>query len=151
MKQFGMGVQVDQFEVSMNCVVEVVVLQVQGLLVEVVKKMIVVDVKGIFKGGDDVVIEYLDKFSCEQLCVKFLLIVKQVIDEVGLVKQYNVFVSQVVIFGVVDVKSVNVEGYVIEQVFDGFFEMIVRQEKSICQNLVVVVIGLVKKVFGVVR
>ena len=134
MKQFGMGAQVDQLEASMNRAAEVAVPQAQGLLVEAVKKMTVADAKGILKGGDDAATEYLDKSSREQLRAKFLPIVKQATDEVGLVKQYNAFASQAATLGVVDAKSANVEGYVTEQALDGLFEMIAKQEKSIRQN-----------------
>ncbi|MBV6270991.1 DUF4197 domain-containing protein, partial [Pseudomonas aeruginosa] len=99
MKQFGMGAQVDQLEASMNRAAEAAVPQAQGLLVEAVKKMTVADAKGILKGGDDAATEYLDKSSREQLRAKFLPIVKQATDEVGLVKQYNAFASQAATLG----------------------------------------------------
>ena len=61
--------------------------------------MTVADAKGILKGGDDAATEYLDKSSREQLRAKFLPIVKQATDEVGLVKQYNAFASQAATLG----------------------------------------------------
>ena len=145
------GRQVDQLEASMNRAAEAAVPQAQGLLVEAVKKMTVADAKGILKGGDDAATEYLDKSSREQLRAKFLPIVKQATDEVGLVKQYNAFASQAATLGVVDAKSANVEGYVTEQALDGLFEMIARQEKSIRQNPAAAATGLAKKVFGAAR
>ncbi|MCV0076795.1 DUF4197 domain-containing protein [Pseudomonas aeruginosa] len=151
MKQFGMGAQVDQLEASMNRAAEAAVPQAQGLLVEAVKKMTVADAKGILKGGDDAATEYLDKSSREQLRAKFLPIVKQATDEVGLVKQYNAFASQAATLGVVDAKSANVEGYVTEQALDGLFEMIAKQEKSIRQNPAAAATSLAKKIFGAAR
>lgn len=149
MKQFGMGAQVDQLEASMNKAAEAAMPQAQALLVDAVKKMTVKDAKGILQGGDDSATEYLDRSSREQLRAKFLPIIKQSTDQVGLAKQYNAFASQAATFGVVDAKSANVEGYVTEQALDGLFKVIGEQEKNLRQNPTAAATGLAKKVFGV--
>ncbi|MCP8463503.1 DUF4197 domain-containing protein [Pseudomonas sp. ZM23] len=149
MKQFGMGAQVDQLEASMNKAAEAAMPQAQALLVDAVKKMTVKDAKGILQGGNDAATEYLDRSSREQLRAKFLPIIKQATDQVGLAKQYNAFASQAAAFGVVDAKSANVEGYVTEQALDGLFKVIGEQEKNIRQNPTAAATGLAKKVFGV--
>lgn len=149
MKQFGMGAQVDQLEASMNKAAEAAMPQAQALLVDAVKKMTVKDAKGILQGGDDSATEYLDRSSREQLRAKFLPIIKQSTDQVGLAKQYNAFASQAAAFGVVDAKSANVEGYVTEQALDGLFKVIGEQEKNLRQNPTAAATGLAKKVFGV--
>lgn len=149
MKQFGMGAQVDQLEASMNKAAEAAMPQAQALLVDAVKKMTVTDAKGILQGGDDAATEYLDRSSREQLRAKFLPIIKQATDQVGLAKQYNAFASQAAAFGVVDAKSANVENYVTEQALDGLFTVIGEQEKNIRQNPTAAATGLAKKVFGV--
>lgn len=149
MKQFGMGAQVDQLEASMNKAAEAAMPQAQALLVDAVKKMTVKDAKGILQGGNDAATEYLDRSSREQLRAKFLPIIKQATDQVGLAKQYNAFASQAAAFGVVDAKSANVEGYVTEQALDGLFKVIGEQERNIRQNPTAAATGLAKKVFGV--
>lgn len=149
MKQFGMGAQVDQLEASMNKAAEAAMPQAQALLVDAVKKMTVTDAKSILQGRDDAATEYLDRSSREQLRAKFLPIIKQATDQVGLAKQYNAFASQAAAFGVVDAKSANVENYVTEQALDGLFTVIGEQEKNIRQNPTAAATGLAKKVFGV--
>ena len=148
MKQFGMGAQVDQLEASMNQAAEAAVPQAQALLVEAVKKMSVQDAKGILAGGDDSTTQYLESSSREQLRQRFLPIVKQATDKVGLAKQYNAFASQAAAFGVVDAKDANVEGYVTEQALDGLFKVIAQQEKGIRENPAGAATSLAKKVFG---
>ena len=88
MKKFGMGAQVEQLEASMNQAAEAAVPQAQALLVDAVKKMTVEDAKGILGGGNDAATQYLDKTSREQIRAKFLPIVKQATDQVGLAQQY---------------------------------------------------------------
>ncbi|MFJ3053259.1 MULTISPECIES: DUF4197 domain-containing protein [Pseudomonas nitroreducens/multiresinivorans group] len=149
MKQFGMGAQVDQLEASMNKAAEAAMPQAQALLVDAVKKMSVTDAKGILQGGEHSATDYLNRSSREQLRAKFLPIIKQATDQVGVAKQYNAFASQAAAFGVVDAKSANIENYVTEEALDGLFKLIAEQEKTIRQNPTAAATGLAKKVFGV--
>ena len=148
LKMFGMGDQVTQLETSMNKAAEAAMPQAQALLVDAVKKMTVTDAKGILTGGKDSATQYLDKTSREQIRAKFLPIVKQATDQVGLAKQYNSFASQAATFGVLDAKSANVEGYVTEKALDGLFKMIAQKEEGIRANPAEAATSLAKKVFG---
>jgi hypothetical protein len=148
MKQFGMGAQVDELETSMNQAAESAVPQAQALLVDAVKKMSVADAKGILTGGKDSATEYLNKSSREQIRAKFLPIVKQATDKVGLAQKYNAFAGQAAALGVLDAKNSNVEGYVTEQALDGLFEVIAKQEENIRANPAAAATSLAKKVFG---
>ncbi|VVN86676.1 DUF4197 domain-containing protein [Pseudomonas fluorescens] len=148
MKQFGMGAQVDELEASMNKAAEAAVPQAQALLVDAVKKMSVDDAKAILSGGKDSATQYLSKTSREQIRVKFLPIVKQATDKVGLAKQYNSFAGQAASLGALDAKNANIEGYVTEQALNGLFEMIGKQEETLRQNPAAATTSLAKKVFG---
>ncbi|OEC37372.1 Protein of unknown function [Pseudomonas cuatrocienegasensis] len=148
MKMMGMGAQVSQLEASMNKAAEAAVPQAQAIIVDSVKKMSVQDAKGILSGPQDSATQYLNKSSREQIRAKFLPIVKQATDQVGLAKQYNSFAGQAASFGVIDAKSANIESYVTEQALDGLFEMIAQQEASIRENPAAAATSLAKKVFG---
>ncbi|UVJ45125.1 DUF4197 domain-containing protein [Pseudomonas sp. LS1212] len=148
MKQFGMGAQVEELESSMNKAAEAAVPQAQALLVDAVKKMSVDDAKGILSGGKDSATQYLSTTSREQIRVKFLPIVKQATDKVGLAQQYNNFAGQAAALGLLDTKNANVEGYVTEQALNGLFEMIAKQEATIRENPAAAATSLAKKVFG---
>jgi hypothetical protein len=110
--------------------------------------MTVADAKGILSGGTDSATQYLDKTSREQIRAKFLPIVKQATDKVGVAQKYNAFAGQAATLGVVDAKSANVENYVTEQALNGLFEMIGKQEETIRKNPAAAATGLAKKVFG---
>ncbi|WP_434558460.1 DUF4197 domain-containing protein [Pseudomonas sp. Z5-35] len=148
MKAFGMGDQVDQLETSMNQAAEAAVVQAQPILVDAVKNMSVTDAKGILSGGNESATQYLNKSSREQIRAKFLPIVKQATDKVGLAQKYNAFAGQAATLGVLDAKSASVENYVTEQALDGLFEMIGKQEATIRQNPAAAATSLAKKVFG---
>jgi hypothetical protein len=132
----------------MNKAAESAVTQAQTILVDAVKKMSVADAKGILSGGTDSATQYLDKSSREQIRAKFLPIVKQATDKVGVAQKYNSFAGQAAAFGVVDAKSANVENYVTEQALNGLFEMIGKQEETIRKNPAAAATSLAKKVFG---
>lgn len=149
LKKMGMGAQVEELEAGMNKAAEAAVPQAQAILVDAVKKMTLTDAKGILAGGEDSATRYLDTSSREQIRAKFLPIVKQATDKVGLAQQYNSFAGQAAALGVVDAKSANVENYVTEQALDGLFKMIAEQEASLRQNPAGAATGLAKKVFGV--
>ncbi|GAD63109.1 DUF4197 domain-containing protein [Aquipseudomonas alcaligenes] len=148
MKMRGMGEQVEELEASMNKAAEAAVPQAQAILVDAVKKMTVSDAKAILAGGEDSATQYLNKSSREQIRAKFLPIVKQATDKVGVAQQYNSFAGQAAALGVVDAKSANVENYVTEKALDGLFKMIAEQEASIRQNPAGAATSLAKKVFG---
>ena len=148
MKMMGMGEQVEELEASMNKAAEAAAPQAQAILVDAVKKMTVADAKSILAGDDDSATQYLNKSSREQIRAKFLPIVKQATDKVGVAQQYNSFAGQAAALGVVDAKSANVENYVTEKALDGLFKMIAEQEASIRQNPAGAATSLAKKVFG---
>ncbi|WP_439861252.1 DUF4197 domain-containing protein [Pseudomonas sp. MBLB4136] len=148
MKLMGMGNQVEQLELSMNRAAEAAVPEAQALLVEAVQKMTVQDAKGILTGPQDSATQYLDRSSREQIRARFLPIVKQATDRVGLAQQYNAFAGQAANFGMLDAKNANIEGYVTEQALDGLFAMIAEQEASIRKNPAGAATSLAKKVFG---
>jgi hypothetical protein len=143
-----MGGQVDELEASMNKAAEAAVPQAQTLLVNAVKNMSVSDAKGILTGGQDSATQYLSKTSREQIREKFLPIVKQATDKVGVAQKYNAFAGQAASLGIVDEKSAHIENYVTEKALDGLFEIIAKQEQSIRQNPAAAATSLAKKVFG---
>ncbi|WP_213877295.1 DUF4197 domain-containing protein [Pseudomonas sp. dw_358] len=148
MEKLGMGAQVQSLETSMNQAAEAAMPQAQALLVDAVKKMTLTDAKGILTGGKDSATEYLSKTSRDQIRAKFLPIVKQATDKVGLAQKYNSFAGQAASLGVVDSKDANVEGYVTEKALDGLFKMIAKQEENIRANPMAAATSLAKKVFS---
>lgn len=131
----------------MNAAAEAAVPQAQAILVDAVKKMSVADAKGILSGGDDSATQYLNKSSREQIRAKFLPIVKQATDKVGVAQQYNAFAGQAKSLGLIK-DDANIENYVTEKALDGLFERIAKEEQSIRQNPAQAATSLAKKVFS---
>lgn len=149
LKMMGMSAQVEELENGMNKAAEAAVPQAQALLLEAVRKMTVADAKAILAGGNDSATQYLNKTSREQIRAKFLPIIKQATDQVGVAQQYNALAAKASGLGAVDAKYGTVEGYVAEQALDGLFTVMAEQEASIRQNPGQAASSVAKKVFGV--
>lgn len=148
LKMLGMGSQVEALENSMNLAAEAAVPQAQALLLDAVKKMTVADAKGILAGGEDSATQYLSKTSRDQIRDRFMPIIKQATDKVGVAQQYNALAAKASGLGAVDAKYGTIEGYVAEQALDGLFTVIAEQEASIRQNPTQAATSMAKKVFG---
>jgi hypothetical protein len=149
LKMMGMGAQVEALETGMNKAAEAAVPQAQALLLDAVKKMTVNDAKAILAGGNDSATQYLNKTSRAEIRAKFLPIIKQATDQVGIAQQYNALAGKASGLGAANAKYGTVEGYVAEQALDGLFTVIAEQEASIRKNPTHAATGVAKKVFGV--
>src|SRR5208337_3349172 len=65
------------------------------------------------------------------LAVKFLPIVKQVTQRVGLAQKYNQFAGQGAKLGLIKGDAANIEQYVTDKALDGLFLMIGEEEHAI--------------------
>ena len=109
------------------------------------------DAKGILTGGDTAATEYFRRTTQAQLTKRFLPIVKQQTDRVGLAEQYNSLAGQGMQLGLIRQDQATIEGYVTQKALDGLYLMIAEQEKAFRQNPLGASSDIVKKVFGALR
>jgi len=147
----GMQKQADELVLSMNRAAEAAVPEAKQLLLEAVKKMTVQDARAILTGGDTAATEYFRRSTQTQLTQRFLPIVKQQTDRVGLAQQYNSLAGQGAMFGLVQKDQATVEGYVTQKALDGLYLMIGEQERAFRRNPVGATSDIVRKVFGTLR
>jgi hypothetical protein len=143
--------EADELVLSMNRAAEAAVTEAKPLLVDAVKKMSVQDAKGILSGGDTAATDYFRRTTQVQLTQRFLPIVKQATDRVGLAQQYNALAGQGAMFGLIQQDQATVEGYVTGKALDGLYFMIAEQEKAFRRNPVGATSDIVRKVFGSIR
>jgi len=147
----GMQRQADELVLSMNRAAEAAVIEAKPLLLDSVRKMTVQDAKGILSGGDTAATEYFRRTTQAQLTQRFLPIVKQATDRVGLAQQYNALAGQGAMFGLIEQDQATVEGYVTGKALDGLYFMIGEQEKALRRDPVGATSDIVRKVFGTLR
>lgn len=148
MRTFGMKKQADELITAMNRAAEAAVPEAKQLLVGAVRDMSVDDAKKILTGGETSGTEYFKGKTSAQLKERFLPIVQQAMDKVGLAKSYEKFASKGAKYGVISKEDADLDNYVTERALDGLFKMVAEEEKAIRKNPVGAAGSLAKKVFG---
>ena len=147
----GMGKEADDLVLTMNRAAEAAVPEAQALLVDAVKKMTVTDAKNIVAGGDDAATQYFRKSTQTQLTDKFLPVVKEATDKVGLAQQYNDFAATGAKFGLISDEDAKIESYVTKKALDGLYLVIGEQERALRKDPVAATSSLVQKIFGAMK
>ncbi|HSC95393.1 MAG TPA: DUF4197 domain-containing protein [Burkholderiales bacterium] len=151
LRAFGMRREADELVLAMNRAAEAAVPEARQLLTDAARKMSVQDAKGILSGGDTSATDYFRRATRTQLTQRFLPIVKDATDQVGLAQQYNSLAGQAAAFGLVEASEASVERYVTEKALDGLYYMIGEQEKAFRRDPVGSTSAIVRKVFGALR
>ena len=148
LRAFGMRREADELVLTMNRAAEAAVPEAKQLLTDAVKKMSVQDAKGILTGGDTAATDYFRRTTRPQLTQRFLPIVKNATDQVGLAQQHNALASQGAALGLVKEDEASIERYVTQKALDGLYFMIGEQEKAFRRDPVGATSSIVRKVFG---
>ena len=151
LSKLGQGTRVDELKVSLNRAAEAAVPMSRDLLVGAVRSMSVTDAKNILSGGDTSVTDFFANKTREPLHGKFLPVVTQATEKVGLVEQYNKVASKAASMGLLKAQDANVQQYVTGKTLDGLYLMIGEEEKKIRQDPVGTGSAVLKKVFGVLK
>lgn len=151
LRTFGMRREADELVLAMNRAAEDAVPEAKQLLTDAVRKMSVQDAKGILSGGDTAATDYFKRATRTQLTQRFLPIVKNATDRVGLAQQYNSLAEQGAALGLVKEEEASIERYVTQKALDGLYYMIGEQEKAFRQDPVKATSSIVRKVFGAIR
>jgi len=146
LKLAGRGADVEALKVGINRAAEQAVPQAQALLIDAVKSMTVSDAKAILGGGDDSVTRFFAEKTRAPLAEKFLPIVRETTEKIGLAQQYNALADQAGKLGGGGV--VRIEKYVTDKALDGLFTVIGEEERKLRSNPLGASSEIVRKVFG---
>jgi hypothetical protein len=151
LKRFGQGKRIEELETSINRAAEAAVPMGKDLLVNAVQTMTVTDAKKILTGGDTSVTNFFAERTRVPLGERFLPVVTQATDKVGLAQQYNSFASKAAGFGLIQQQDANLSQYVTGKTLDGLYVMIGEEEKKIRQDPVGTGSDILRRVFGATR
>jgi hypothetical protein len=151
LRRFGQGGRVDELVTAMNRGAEAAMPMAKDLLVSAVQGMSVTDAKGILTGGDTAVTGFFAAKTRPALAVKFLPVVTQATEKVGLAGKYNEVAGKAAELGLMKKEDANIQQYVTTKALDGLFFMISEEEKKIRQNPVGYGSAILTKVFGAIR
>jgi len=151
LRRFGQGGQVDEIVTAMNRGAEASMPFAKDLLVGAVQSMNVNDAKTILTGGDTAATNYFASRTRPALAAKFLPVVSQATEKVGLLGKYNEVAGKAAQWGLLSQDDANIQQYVTNKALDGLFFMISEEEKKIRQNPVGYGSAILTKVFGALR
>ena len=151
LKTLGQGKRVEELVTSMNRAAEAAVPMAKDLLVSAVKTMTVTDAKKILSGGDTSITGFFAEKTREPLAVRFLPVVSQSIEKVGVADKYNAVAAKVAGLGLMKKEDANIQQYVTGKSLDGLFFMIGEKEKKIREDPVGTGSAVLKKVFGALK
>ncbi|WP_029898471.1 DUF4197 domain-containing protein [Desulfohalovibrio reitneri] len=148
-RTMGKDEVVDEFVVSMNQAAERAVPEAVDVFTDAIKQMTFDDAKKILKGPDDAATRYFERTSSDDLTARFLPIVDEATDEVGVTRKYKNFTESLgPATSLMDMKALDLDGYVTEKGLDGLFLTLAREEKKIRENPAARTTEILKKVFG---
>ena len=148
LKNFGQGKRIDELVTSINRAAEAAVPMGRDLLVSTVRAMNVNDAKNILTDGQTSITHFFAEKTRAPLGLKFLPVVTQVTEKVGLARQYNDFAGKAAGFGLVRQEDANIQQYVTNKSLDGLYLVIGEEEKKIRQDPVGSGSAILQKVFG---
>lgn len=151
LRKLGQGKRIDELVTSMNRAAEQAVPLGKDLLVGAVQSMTVTDAKNILAGGETSVTDFFATKTRTPLGERFLPVVRQTTEKVGLTQQYDAFAAKAAGFGLLRKEDANLAQYVTGKTLDGLYLMIGEEEKKIRRDPVGTGSDILKKVFGAMK
>ena len=151
MKSLGQGRHIDELVTSINRAAEAAVPMGKDLLVKAVQTMTVTDAKNILTGGSTSVTTFFAERTRLPLGERFLPVVNQATEKVGLTQKYNAFAGKAASFGLLKAEDANLAQYVTGKTLDGLYLMIGEEERKIRQDPAAAGSAIARKVFGALR
>jgi Protein of unknown function (DUF4197) len=149
-RMLGMGGRVDELEVGMNRAAEQATPRAKEIFFDALKRMTFDDARQILNGGDTAATDYFKRQSSADLTEAFTPIVRDTMEKVGVIRQYNQLLKSApggqVIAGRYDLNQ-----YVVGRTLDGLFYMLGQEEKKIRENPAARTTAILREVFGATR
>ena len=151
LRNFGQGRRIDELVTAINRAAESAVPMGKDLLVGAVRAMNVNDAKNILAGGDTSVTKFFAEKTRVPLGLRFLPLVNQATEKVGLASKYNEFAGKAAGFGLVKKEDANIQQYVTGKTLDGLYLTIGDEERKLRQNPLGSGSAILQKVFGALK
>ena len=144
----GYGAQIDELVVGMNRAAEKAVPFAKDIFWEAIGAMTFDDAGRILNGNDTAATDYFKGKTSKKLQAAFMPNVKDVMDQVGVNRQYNELIGKYKDVPFSKNIAFDVNQYVTEKTTDGLFFVVGQEEKKIRTNPSARVTDLLKEVFS---
>jgi hypothetical protein len=147
----GYGPQIDEFVVGMNRAAEKAMPFAKDIFWDAIGQMTFDDARRILNGGDTAATDYFKAKTSTKLQAAFRPKVEEVMNQVGVNRQYNELVGRYQNVPFAKSVTFDVNQYVTEKATDGLFFVVGQEEKKIRTNPAARATDLLKDVFGSAR
>ena len=155
LRTLGQEQLADEFITTMNRAAEQAGPEAAGVLGDAVKQMTLADAKAILTSTNTAATDYFRRTSTTNLYTRFLPIVKEATEKVGVTSAYKRMTDKAGLGGfgtsLLGKESLDIDDYVTRKALDGLFLKIAEQEKLIRENPAARTTELLQKVFGAVK
>ncbi len=148
LRMVGYGPQIDEFIVGMNRAAEKAVPFAKDIFWTAIGEMTFDDARKILNGSDTAATDYFKSKTTKKLQAAFLPSVTDVMNQVGVNRQYNDLIGKYKDVPFSKSITFDVNQYVTEKSTDGIFYVVAQEEKKIRTNPAARVTDLLKEVFG---
>ena len=148
LRMVGYGPQIDEFVVGMNRAAEKAVPFAKQIFWDAIGAMTFDDARKILNGNDTAATDYFKSKTSTKLHTAFRPNVEQVMNQVGVNRQYNDLIGKYKDVPFSKNIAFDVNQYVTEKATDGIFFVVGQEEKKIRTNPAARVTDLLKDVFG---
>ena len=149
LRMVGYGPQIDEFVVGMNRAAEKAVPFAKDIFWAAIGEMSFDDARKILLDGNDTAAtDYFKSKTSKKLQTAFLPSVKEVMDQVGVNRQYNDLIGKYKNVPFSKNIAFDSNQYVTEKATDGIFFVVGQEEKKIRTNPAARATDLLKEVFG---
>lgn len=139
----------DEFELTMNRAAEKAVPEAAEIFGSAIRDMSFTDAKKILQGPDNAATEYLRRSSREKIADKFLPVVADATDQVGVTSKFKSIMSELgPLARWIDTDAIDLDRYITDKAVDGLFLMIADEEKLIRENPAARTTDILKRVFA---
>ena len=148
LRSFGLGSQVDKFELSLNRGAEDAARSAKPIFLSAIKSLTFSDVWNILTGQKDAATQYLKRTTSTQLTTAFAPIMQQSLDKVGATRYYTQLATTYNQIPLVQPVQSDLTQYATGKAVDGLFTLIAQEEANIRQNPIARTTELLRRVFG---
>jgi len=148
LRYVGYGPQIDEFVVGMNRAAEKAAPFAKEIFWDDIGQMTFDDARKILNGNDTAATDYFKAKTSKKLQAAFLPTVKEVMDQVGVNRQYNDLMAKYREVPFARSVTFDVNQYVTEKAIDGIFYVLAQEEKKIRTDPAARATDLLKEVFG---
>ena len=147
MRMLGMGAPVDELEVGMNRAAEQAAPKAKPIFLSALRRMTFDDARKILTGGDTAATDYFKRVCSPELTTAFSPMVRQSMQNVGVMKKYDNFVQSAPELSSIG-GNFNLDKYVVGKTLDGLFYVLGQEEQKIRKDPLAQTTSLLKEVFG---